>query len=360
MDKYIDNYNDSKKVTYHEQTDISNILKLRAVLKTLPDFCKDYFRAMDPLTTTKTRISYAYDIRIFFQFLLDENPAFKDYSMKDFTVDVLDQLKAIDIEEYQEYLKVYKNGDKTETNGERGLKRKISSLRSFYAYYYKHEFIQTNPTVLVDVPKTHEKNIIRLDADEVAMLLDHIEHCGDELTGQKRVYYEKTKERDLAIVTLLLGTGIRVSECVGLDVEDVDFKNNGIKIHRKGGAEVVVYFGEEVRSALMEYMVERQKITAADGSVNALFLSLQNKRISVRSVEKMVNKYSKLVTSLKHITPHKLRSTYGTSLYRETGDIYLVADVLGHKDVNTTRKHYAAIDDDRRRSAAKYVKLREP
>ena len=353
MDKYIDYYNDSKKVTYHEQTDISNILKLRAVLKTLPDFCKDYFRAMDPLTTTKTRISYAYDIRIFFQFLLDENPAFKDYSMKDFTVDVLDQLKAIDIEEYQEYLKVYKNGD-------RGLKRKISALRSFYAYYYKHEFIQTNPTVLVDVPKTHEKNIIRLDADEVAMLLDHIEHCGDELTGQKRVYYEKTKERDLAIVTLLLGTGIRVSECVGLDVEDVDFKNNGIKIHRKGGAEVVVYFGEEVRSALMEYMVERQKITAADGSVNALFLSLQNKRISVRSVEKMVNKYSKLVTSLKHITPHKLRSTYGTSLYRETGDIYLVADVLGHKDVNTTRKHYAAIDDDRRRSAAKYVKLREP
>ena len=107
MDKYIDYYNDSKKVTYHEQTDISKILKLRAVLKTLPDFCKDYFRAMDPLTTTKTRISYAYDIRIFFQFLLDENPAFKDYSMKDFTVDVLDQLKAIDIEEYQEYLKVY-------------------------------------------------------------------------------------------------------------------------------------------------------------------------------------------------------------------------------------------------------------
>ena len=69
MDKYIDYYNDSKKVTYHEQTDISNILKLRAVLKTLPDFCKDYFRAMDPLTTTKTRISYAYDIRnLFLQF----------------------------------------------------------------------------------------------------------------------------------------------------------------------------------------------------------------------------------------------------------------------------------------------------
>ena len=156
MDKYIDYYNDSKKVTYHEQTDISNILKLRAVLKTLPDFCKDYFRAMDPLTTTKTRISYAYDIRIFFQFLLDENPAFKDYSMKDFTVDVLDQLKAIDIEEYQEYLKVYKMVIKQKPMVN-VPERKISALRSFYAYYYKHEFIQTNPTVLVDVPKTHEK-----------------------------------------------------------------------------------------------------------------------------------------------------------------------------------------------------------
>ena len=98
----------------------------------------------------------------------------------------------------------------------------------------------------------------------------------------------------------------------------------------------------------------------AEGHENALFLSLQNKRISVRAVEKLVKKYSSLVTNLKKITAHKLRSTYGTSLYRETGDIYLVADVLGHKDVNTTRKHYAAIEEERRRKAANAVKLREP
>ena len=349
------------RVTYHEQTDMENILKLREVLRTLPEFSRDYFRAIDSTTTTKTRISYAYDIRIFFQFLVNENPLFKDKKITDLTIDVLDQVQALDIEEFMEYLKVYKdNQDTYVTNGETGLKRKISTLRSFYNYYFKHEMIKTNPPALITMPKLHEKAIVRLDTDEVAMLLDYIEHAGDQLSGQKKAYYKKTKTRDLALITLLLGTGIRVSECVGLDMDDVDFKNNGIKIHRKGGAEVVVYFGEEVRSALMEYMVERQKITAADGSVNALFLSLQNKRISVRSVEKMVNKYSKLVTNLKHITPHKLRSTYGTSLYRETGDIYLVADVLGHKDVNTTRKHYAAIDDDRRRSAAKYVKLREP
>ena len=349
----------TSRTTYREHTDTENILKLRQVLSTLPAFCKDYFRAIDSTTTTKTRISYAYDIRIFFQFLLDENPVFKNYAMTDFSVAVLDQIKAVDLEEYMEYLKVYQNGDKTETNGERGLKRKISALRSFYAYYYKREMIHTNPTVLIDVPKIHDKSIIRLDTDEVALLLDYIEHCGDSLTGQKRVYYEKTKERDLAIVTLLLGTGIRVSECVGLDIEDVDFKNNGIKVTRKGGNEMVVYFGEEVEKALKRYLEVRAGITPLAGHEHALFYSAQRKRMGVQAVENMVKKYSRQITTTKKITPHKLRSTYGTALYQETGDIYLVADVLGHKDVNTTKKHYAALDDARRRQAATAVRLRE-
>lgn len=349
------------KQTYHEHTDIENTLRLRQVLATLPPFCKDYFRAIDATTTAKTRISYAYDIRIFFQFLLENNPALKDKSMTDLTVQVLDQVKALDLEEYQEYLKVYqnRNADKLETNGERGLKRKVSALRSFYAYYYKREMIETNPSVLVDVPKIHEKSIIRLDADEVALLLDHIEHAGDSLTGQKRVFWEKTKERDLAIVTLLLGTGIRVSECVGLDIEDVDFKNNGIKVTRKGGNEMVVYFGPEVEKALKAYLEVRENITPLSGHEHALFYSAQRKRIGVQAIENLVKKYAREITTTKKITPHKLRSTYGTALYQETGDIYLVADVLGHRDVNTTKKHYAALDDARRRQAATAVRLRE-
>ena len=348
-----------KKVTYHEQTDVENTLRLRDVLKTLPPFCKDFFRAIEPRTTTKTRISYAYDIRIFFQFLLEQNPAFRDWSIDAFTLDVLDQITAVDLEEYEEYLKVYQAGDKTETNGERGLKRKMSSLRSFYAYYFKREMIHTNPTVLVDVPKIHQKSIIRLEADEVALLLDYIEHGGDDLTGQKKVYYEKNKDRDLALVTLLLGTGVRVSECVGLDIEDVDFKNNGIKVTRKGGNEMVVYFGPEVEKALKNYLEVRKNIIPVEGHEHALFYSTQRKRIGVQAVENLVKKYARQVTTTKKITPHKLRSTYGTALYQETGDIYLVADVLGHKDVNTTKKHYAALDDSRRRQAATAVKLRE-
>ena len=348
-----------KKVTYHEQTDVENTLRLRDVLKTLPPFCKDFFRAIEPRTTTKTRISYAYDIRIFFQFLLEQNPAFRDWSIDAFTVDVLDQITAVDLEEYEEYLKVYQAGDKTETNGERGLKRKMSSLRSFYAYYFKREMIHTNPTVLVDVPKIHQKSIIRLEADEVALLLDYIEHGGDDLTGQKKVYYEKNKDRDLALVTLLLGTGVRVSECVGLDIEDVDFKNNGIKVTRKGGNEMVVYFGNEVEKALKKYLEVRKNIVPVSGHEHALFYSTQRKRIGIQAVENLVKKYACAITTTKKITPHKLRSTYGTTLYQETGDIYLVADVLGHRDVNTTKKHYAAMDDARRRKAATAVHLRE-
>jgi site-specific recombinase XerD len=218
--------------------------------------------------------------------------------------------------------------------------------------------IQSNPAVLVKMPKLHEKEIIRLDPDEVAILLDNAE-TGEKLTKKQLQYHQKNKLRDVAMLTLMLGTGIRVSECVGIDINDIDFNNGGIKIRRKGGYEAVVYFGEEVELALLDYLEQRNTMIPVEGHEDALFLSMQNKRITVRAVENLVKKYSSTVTSLKKITPHKLRSTYGTSLYRETGDIYLVADVLGHKDVNTTRKHYAALEEERRRKAASAVTLRE-
>jgi len=347
--------------SYHEQAKINYTLRLREVLKTLPPFAKDFFRAIEPTSSVRTRINYAYDIRVFFHFLIEENPVYYHYSIDQFKISDLDRIEAVDIEEYQEYLKVYEKDDELITNNEKGLARKMSALRTFYGYYFKHQLIEKNPTLLVDMPKMHEKAIIRLEADEVASLLDHVESCGNELTGQAKTYYEKTKIRDLCILTLLLGTGIRVSECVGLDIKDIDFKNDSIKVTRKGGNEMILYFGEEVETALKTYLTtERKAMTPIAGHENALFLSIQRKRIGIQAVENMVKKYAGQVTPNKKITPHKLRSTYGTSLYKETGDIYLVADVLGHKDVNTTKKHYAAIDEDRRKKAANVVKLRDP
>lgn len=347
-----------KEKTYHEQTNINNALKLREKIKELPAFCADFFRGIEPTTSSRTRIAYAYDLGIFFDFLHENNVMCSKMDIRDIPLSYMDLLKPVDIEEYLEYLKYYVKDGVEHTNDERGKARKLASLKTFYNYFYRKELLEKNPAALVDMPKIHEKNIIRLDVDEIAMLLDEVEQ-GEKLTKSQQIFHNKTKTRDLALLTLLLGTGIRVSECVGLDIEDVDFKNDGIKIRRKGGNEVIIYFGEEVEIALLNYLEEREQIEAVEGHQNALFLSLQKKRISVRSVENLVKKYSKTITQVKNITPHKLRSTYGTALYRETGDIYLVADVLGHKDVNTTKKHYAALEDERRRSAANVVRLRE-
>lgn len=347
-----------KEKAYHEKVNNRNELHLRELCEKLPIFCKQFFIGMESTTSSRTRIAYAYDLGIFFEYIHENNPVYQKMDIRNFPLQMLDELKPMDIEEYLMYLKYYVKDGVEHSNDERSLKRKLSSLKSFYNYYYRNELITQNPASIVKMPKLHEKNIVRLDVDEVAILLDEVE-SGEKLTKRQQVYHERTKVRDLAILTLMLGTGIRVSECVGLDINDVDFKNNGIKIHRKGGQEVIVYFGDEVCEALLNYMEEREQKTPLEGHTNALFLSLQNKRISVRSVENLVKKYSRLVTNLKNITPHKLRSTYGTNLYRETGDIYLVADVLGHKDVNTTKKHYAALEDERRRKAAQYVRLRD-
>ena len=343
---------------YHDEQNNINTLKMREVLAALPSFCKQFFRGIQEYTSSRTRLAYAYDIRLFFEYLHEQNALYAKMEIKDFPLSLLDQLTRLDIEEYLEYMSLYQKDGKDITNAERGKSRKLAALRSFYNYFYRSELIANNPAALVSLPKLHDKEIIRLEPNEVAILLDQVED-GTKLTKKELEYHKKTKIRDVALLTLLLGTGIRVSECVGLDLQDVNFDVCGIKIRRKGGYEAIVYFGDEVETALLDYLEEREQVIPLTGHENALFLSLQNRRITVRAVENLVKKYASRVTTIKKITPHKLRSTYGTTLYQETGDIYLVADVLGHKDVNTTRKHYASLQDERRRRAAQYVQLRE-
>ena len=348
-----------KERSYYEEKNIENVKKLRELEKELPPYVTTFFRGIEPQTASRTRIAYAVDLKVFFEYIQSSNPLYHDKTIRELEFDILTKLQASDIEEYLEYLKCYETTDGKEiTNSESGIKRKLSALRSFYNYFHTHQIIDVNPTLQVRMPKLHQKNIIRMDENEVAEFLDTVE-SGNKLTKNQVIFHQKTKVRDLALTTLLLGTGIRVSECVGLNIKDVDFNNDRINITRKGGNESFVYFGEEVREALLDYMEEREKIVPLEGHENALFLSSRLQRISVRNVEVLVKKYASSSVTTKKITPHKLRSTYGTQLYKETGDIYLVADVLGHKDVNTTRKHYAALEEERRRSAKDAVTLRE-
>ena len=331
-----------------------HILKLRELQQSLPLFTAEFFRGITDYTLVQTRLAYAYDLKLFFTYLSEE---VLHKGLRDFTIEDLSGLTKSDIENFMDYLTYYLREEVAVQNEATGKSRKLAAVRSMFKYFYGKEKLPANPAELVSFPKLREKSITTLEPDEVARLLDMVE-SGEKLTKKQSEYHEQTKDRDVALITLLLGTGMRVSECVGLNILDLDFETGGAKVIRKGGNEVILYFGREVEEALLPYLIRREDIEAKEGHEEALFLSMQRRRITPRAVQKLVKKYASLVTTIKNISPHKLRSTFGTQLYQETQDIYLVANVLGHADVNTTRKHYAKMDESQRRRAANSIKLR--
>ncbi len=348
-------YNESvMKSDYYQERNISNLDKIDRLLQDLPYFCEDFFRGVETRTSTLTRLNYCYDLRIFFDFLA--NRKYRGKQVRDITLEDLERVTDTDVEIFLSYLSNYRYNGKRLACDERAKARKLSTIRSMFKYFFNKGLIEVNHVSKVATPKLHEKEIIRLENDEVSSLLDTAED-GIGLPRHAEGYHEKTKIRDTAILTLFLGTGIRISELVGLNNESIDFTNNSFVVTRKGGNKAILYFSEEVGDALGAYLAQKEDDPRVPQGENALFLSMQYRRITVRAVENLVKKYAKIVSPLKKVTPHKLRSTYGTRLYRETGDIYIVADVLGHKDVNTTRKHYAAITEDHRKSVANAVRL---
>lgn len=334
------------------------IQRTRAIVDEFPAFAAAYFRNIEPTTSPLTRYAYAIDLRGFFEFLVTGLDLFPDRDIPSLTIEDLKKLHPVHIDMYLEQMTLYEKDERELSNQERAKARKIAALRSFFKYFFKSQQLPSNIAALIDTPKLHERAIIRLEPNEVANLLDLAED-GSGLTDRQKQYHEMTKIRDVAILTLFLGTGIRISELVGLDLEDIDFENEAFIVTRKGGKEDILNFGTEVSESLRNYMQKRISMEALSGHEKALFLSMQRRRITARAVENLVKKYAKLAAPLKKITPHKLRSTYGTMLYHETQDIYLVADVLGHRDVNTTRKHYAASSEDHKRIAAKRIHLRK-
>ncbi len=350
-------------LTYQEQIDARRMARLRSITQELPLACADYFNTISQTTQVLTRLAYAYDFRIFFNYLYKENPVFSENIPKFYRDNELKLITARDIIGFQDYLLLYYKDDElnemqtVRRNRELGVMRKLSAIRSLFEFLFKFGHVDANVTTLVDLPVVHEKPILRLDQDEMKKLLDAAS-TGEGLSDHQKVFQERTRLRDRAMLLLFLGTGIRVSECVGTNLDDFDFDMNAFLVTRKGGDQSILYFPDLVADALMAYLDERRHIEALPGHEQAFFLSLQRKRITQRAVQNLVKKYASIAAPLKkRISPHKLRSTFGTNLYQETGDIYLVADVLGHSDVNTTRRHYAAMTDAHKREAAKRIIL---
>ncbi len=238
----------ARPVTYREEVDAKRILQIRSICRGLPQACSDFLRAIAVTTGTFTRLAYALDLRTFFEFLHEERIYYaqKDLILLD-DADIA-HLTQSDLTAYTEYLTYYlKNNedhtgeDRVYVNHDLAIKRKMCSIRSFYDYMFKNQRISSNVTELVPLPKIHEKPIIRLSRDEMVRILSTARTGDDMSQGQKR-FQQITAERDYALRSMFLSTGIRVSECVGINIEDVDMENNAFLVTRKGGNQVVLYF----------------------------------------------------------------------------------------------------------------------
>lgn len=320
---------------YVTERDIYNTEQLNRVLENLPTFCNAFFLGIEQTTSPLTRLGYARDLEIFFNFLITETEQFQNRQISDLEKADLNKITIDDLELYMSFLTHYKKGNNDHLNGERGKMRKMAALRSFFKYFYRRGDLQANIMTKIDLPKVHEKSIIRLSDDEV----------------EKMISAAAKNPRDEMMISLFLLSGIRVSELVGLDYQDIDLVNKTFLVTRKGGKQTILHMGQQLHDKFTIYF------STGEWQPNTPLFTKCGHRLSVRAVENIVKKYARIAAPLKKISPHKLRSTYGTNLYKATNDIYVVADVLGHKDINTTKKHYAAISDDIRIKAADMVKL---
>lgn len=233
------------------------------------------------------------------------------------------------------------------------MRRRLSVVKSIYKYYFSNSDITTNPVLEMEGAKLEEKEVIKLNADQVKALLDCIQNQ-EGLKEHSKAYSEKLVYRDLAIVMVLLGTGMRVSELVGLNMNDYDLttpEHPCFHIIRKGSDQDIVYFVPAVKVVVDDYLEFTRSLLLGSEDENALFLSTQHKRMGVSSIEKMVKKYCKAAGLPDNISPHKLRATFATTVYKQTKDIYAVKDALHHKSIDTS-KHYIGDKEERKQSAA--------
>ena len=296
----------------------------------------------------QTILNYAYDLDLFFKFLLQMNPSLHN-NEDNLTLAALNQLTIDDFREFKSYIGTYidSNGKEQRSEGT-SINRRLSTLRSLYKFLQVHDMVEKNPMPGVPNVRIKEKDIIYLESDEITNMLLEVDSIENRMSKHQKAYQQKMKLRDYTILITLVSTGLRVSELVSIDLDKIDFSKNAVYVHRKGNKEQYVYFTDDVKDALQSYIELDRK--PQNDEEQALFLSNRGTRITIRSVERIVAKYTQNPeVTVKHITPHKLRSTFGTNLYQETNDIYLTSAALNHKSVATTASHYAAINEERRK-----------
>ncbi len=328
---------------------MSKHAKLMNFLSNLPDFVFDYIEIAYDGESINTQIGYSIDIKTCLDYL--QKFKFRDVEhTEDFTTSHMEQVTLRDLNGFTAYLKEYetdtitidgKHVKRIRRNSPYGINRKLSGIRGLFGYLYKNDLISQNITDKIDFKKIHQKMKRPLTTQETINLLDVIYNGEKYYSGRDLTEYTNKKQRDIALFTAYLGTGCRVSELINLNVHDVCFDTSSFVVTRKGGDEQEIFMPIQVENEMFKYIQERlENDKSAD--TEALFLSRLGKRMTAQGVEKTLKKYCATagIFDSDKARPHALRRTFACNLIADGIDIKMVAELMGHKNIEVTHKYY--------------------
>ncbi len=302
-------------------------------LKTLPILVREFasYKAVVQNASEKTISEYMLDLRTFFRFLSARDrgiePTSEEFAEIDISTIDLSYIKGITTDDIYEFL-MYADGARD--NQAAAKARKLSAIKGFFKYLNtKRMLIEDNPAVNIESPKRKQALPKYLTVEESLLLLEAV----------KEDRNSKSRIRDYAIITLFLNCGMRVSELVGIKLNDVDRELRSMTVTGKGNKQRIVYLNSACKDALAAYLEERLGEKHRNASASALFLSNREQQISVKTVQWLVYKYLDMAgLESKHYSVHKLRHTAATLMYQSGNvDVRVLKDILGHEQLNTTQ-----------------------
>ncbi|MBQ7383581.1 MAG: tyrosine-type recombinase/integrase [Clostridia bacterium] len=301
--------------------------------KTLPPLVREFasYKSAIQNCSEKTVSEYLLDLRTFFRYLLARDqkisPASEEFEQIDISGVDLEYIKNITTEDIYEFI-MY--ADNVRGNMAAAKSRKLSAIKGFFKYLENKRFmLDENPAINIESPKKKQALPKYLSLEESLLLIETVKNDTNS----------KTRIRDYAIITMFLNCGMRVSELVGIDLNDVDRELRSLTVTGKGNKQRIIYLNDACRSALGDYIEERLGERYKTANTRALFLSGRCQRISVKTVQWLVYKYLDMAgLESKHYSVHKLRHTAATLMY-QTGnvDVRVLKDILGHEQLNTTQ-----------------------
>lgn len=315
--------------------------KLLNYLDQFPDFCRHYFMAYQSSNTMNTKLAYANDLKLFFDYLIFNHPHFCYMQPPQISQQDMKLITPTDIDRFiANFIKSEEEDPRRRSHNTAARKR--ASLSSFFDYLYNSQgIIDKNPVngaAKIRIPK--KDFVIHLKTEEQWKLLDTIRY-GTGLSKRQLLYHPKYKKRDFAIFSLALDTGMRVSEIAGISVFDIDMDECSIIIQRKGNKLQKIFFSDAEKSILAEYLEEKQALFPFNGTVEPLFVTLKGERLSIRQMQALFKKYVTVALPGRLDTKesfgfHRLRASFAMQYYMNTEDVLTLQKIMGHTELSAT------------------------